>query len=197
MNKIGSGPRNDALPAPGLFSHLSAPKPINGAKNVDTEPARGARFHPAQRVGAARRGLGRCCLPHCRSLDRALTPAPRAARDRREQRFSPSEGHRRLAGRGVARGGKTVLAALIPGLRARKGSAVFALIHRASPRINRNGQKPMTDITIFGFPASSFVHIVRLVLTHKEVPYTFHDLEPDMGSPKHLALHPFDRVPIL
>ena len=55
----------------------------------------------------------------------------------------------------------------------------------------------MTDITVFGFPASSFVHIVRLVLTHKEVPYTFHDLEPDMGSPKHLALHPFDRVPIL
>jgi glutathione S-transferase len=58
-------------------------------------------------------------------------------------------------------------------------------------------KKPMTGITIFGFPASSFVHIVRLVLTHKEVPYTFHDLEPDMGSPKHLALHPFDRVPIL
>jgi hypothetical protein len=25
----------------------------------------------------------------------------------------------------------------------------------------------MTDITILGFPASSFVHIVRLVLTHK------------------------------
>ena len=55
----------------------------------------------------------------------------------------------------------------------------------------------MADITIFGFPASSFVHIVRLVLTHKDVPYTFHDLEPDMGSPRHLALHPFDRVPIL
>ena len=35
------------------------------------------------------------------------------------------------------------------------------------------------------------------MLTHKEVPYTFHDLEPDMGSPKHPALHPFDRVPIL
>jgi ParB family transcriptional regulator, chromosome partitioning protein len=33
------------------------------------------------------------------------------------------------------------------------------------------------------------VHIVRLVLTHKEVPYTFHDLEPDMGSPK---LSPMD-----
>src|SRR6202790_4032910 len=55
----------------------------------------------------------------------------------------------------------------------------------------------MADVTVFGFPASSFVHIVRLVLTHKEVPFTFHDLEPDMGSPRHLALHPFDRVPIL
>ena len=55
----------------------------------------------------------------------------------------------------------------------------------------------MADITIFGFPQSSFVHITRLVLAHKEVPYTFIDLEPDMGSPKHLALHPFDRVPIL
>jgi Glutathione S-transferase, N-terminal domain len=55
----------------------------------------------------------------------------------------------------------------------------------------------MAEITVFGFPHSSFVHIARLVLTHKEMPYTFHDLEPDMGSPKHLALHPFDRVPIL
>jgi len=55
----------------------------------------------------------------------------------------------------------------------------------------------MADITVFGFPHSSFVHIAQLVLAHKDVPYTFHDLEPDMGSPKHLALHPFDRVPIL
>lgn len=55
----------------------------------------------------------------------------------------------------------------------------------------------MSELTVLGFPGSSFVHIVRLVLTHKEVPYTFQDLEPDMGSPKHLALHPFDRVPIL
>jgi glutathione S-transferase len=30
----------------------------------------------------------------------------------------------------------------------------------------------MADITIFGFPHSTFVHIARLVLTHKEVPYT-------------------------
>jgi glutathione S-transferase len=55
----------------------------------------------------------------------------------------------------------------------------------------------MAEITVFGFPHSSFVHIVQLVLMHKEVPYTFHDLEPEMGSPKHLALHPFDRVPVM
>src|SRR5712671_3371691 len=55
----------------------------------------------------------------------------------------------------------------------------------------------MTDITVFGFTHSTYVYIARLVLTHKEVPYTFHDLELDMGGPRHLALHPFDRVPIL
>jgi len=55
----------------------------------------------------------------------------------------------------------------------------------------------MPNVILFGFPHSSFVHIAQLVLTHKEVAYTFHDLEPDMGSPKHLGLHPFDRVPIL
>src|SRR2546423_6171704 len=58
-------------------------------------------------------------------------------------------------------------------------------------------ETPMPDITVFGFPRRTFVQIVRLVLTHKEVPYTFRDLEPEMGSPAHLALHPFDRVPIL
>src|SRR6266446_2969186 len=55
----------------------------------------------------------------------------------------------------------------------------------------------MSDLTLLGFPRSTFVHIVGLVLTHKDVPYSFRDLEPDMGSPAHLALHPFDRVPIL
>jgi glutathione S-transferase len=55
----------------------------------------------------------------------------------------------------------------------------------------------MTDVTVLGFPRSTYVHIIRLVLTHKGVPYTFRDLEPEMGSPAHLALHPFDRVPIL
>jgi glutathione S-transferase len=55
----------------------------------------------------------------------------------------------------------------------------------------------MPDPIVSGFPRSTFVNIVRLVLTHKEVPYTFHDLEPEMGKPGHLALHPFNRVPIL
>ena len=55
----------------------------------------------------------------------------------------------------------------------------------------------MSDLIVFGFPRSTFVNIVRLVLTYKDAPYSFHDLEPVMGKPEHLALHPFDRVPIL
>jgi glutathione S-transferase len=55
----------------------------------------------------------------------------------------------------------------------------------------------MSDPIVYGFPRSTFVHIVRLVLIHEEVPYTFRDLEPEMGKPTHLALHPFNRVPIL
>ena len=55
----------------------------------------------------------------------------------------------------------------------------------------------MTDVTVYGFQRSTFVNIVRLVLQHKAIPFAFHDLEPEMGRPSHLALHPFDRVPIL
>ena len=55
----------------------------------------------------------------------------------------------------------------------------------------------MSDLIVYGFPRSTFVNIVRMVLTHKDVPYRFHDLEPEMGKPGHLALHPFNRVPIL
>jgi glutathione S-transferase len=58
-------------------------------------------------------------------------------------------------------------------------------------------EKTMPDVTLFGFPRSTYVQIAGLVLTNKEVPYRFHDLEPEMGGPSHLALHPFDRVPIL
>jgi glutathione S-transferase len=55
----------------------------------------------------------------------------------------------------------------------------------------------MSDPIVYGFPRSTFVNIVRMILSHKDVPYTFHDLETVMGKPEHLALHPFDRVPIL
>src|SRR5262245_34753908 len=55
----------------------------------------------------------------------------------------------------------------------------------------------MPDVVVLGFPRSTFVHIARLALTHKQVPYTFRDLETEMGSATHLALHPFNRVPIL
>src|SRR5262245_42283477 len=55
----------------------------------------------------------------------------------------------------------------------------------------------MLDLVVYGFPRSTFVNIVRMVLTYKEVPYQFRDLEPEMGKPSHLALHPFNRVPVL
>ena len=45
----------------------------------------------------------------------------------------------------------------------------------------------MSDPIVFGFPYSTFVHIVRLILTHKGVAYTFRDLETEMGKPSHLA----------
>jgi glutathione S-transferase len=55
----------------------------------------------------------------------------------------------------------------------------------------------MSDPIVYGFPRSTFVNIIRLILTHKDVPYRFHDLETAMGKDEHLALHPFKRVPIL
>ncbi|MBR0710298.1 glutathione S-transferase family protein [Bradyrhizobium liaoningense] len=54
----------------------------------------------------------------------------------------------------------------------------------------------MSETIVYGFPRSTFVNIVRLVLTHKDVVYRFEDLEPVMGRSEHLALHPFNRVPI-
>src|ERR1700756_799091 len=55
----------------------------------------------------------------------------------------------------------------------------------------------MSDPIVYGFPRSTYVNIVRLVLTYKGVAYTFQDLEPVMGKPELLALHPFNRVPII
>src|SRR4029077_14545096 len=58
-------------------------------------------------------------------------------------------------------------------------------------------RRKMGDPIVYGFPRSTYVNIVRLILTHKDVAYSFHDLEPFMGQREHLALHPFNRVPIL
>ena len=55
----------------------------------------------------------------------------------------------------------------------------------------------MSEVTLFGFPRSVYVQMAGIVLTHKEVSYAFHDLETEMNTPAHLALHPFERVPIL
>ena len=55
----------------------------------------------------------------------------------------------------------------------------------------------MSDVTLFGFPRSTFVKIVGLILTAKGVPYTFHNTEDEMYLPIHLQRHPFGRVPAL
>lgn len=55
----------------------------------------------------------------------------------------------------------------------------------------------MTKPIVHGFQRSTYVNIVRLVLTHKQVEFAFDDLEAKMGSAFHLGLHPFGRVPIL
>ncbi len=55
----------------------------------------------------------------------------------------------------------------------------------------------MSGVVVYGFPLSTYVNIVRLVLAHKGVPFEFNDLEPCMGKARHRALHPFERAPIL
>jgi glutathione S-transferase len=55
----------------------------------------------------------------------------------------------------------------------------------------------MASIVVHGFPGSTYVQIVRLVLSHKAVDYEFRDLETDMNTSVHRELHPFEYVPIL
>jgi len=53
----------------------------------------------------------------------------------------------------------------------------------------------MADVTLYGFPFSSFTWSARLALEEKRVPYR---LEPvEMWSEAHRALHPFKKIPIL
>lgn len=54
----------------------------------------------------------------------------------------------------------------------------------------------MADPILYGFQRSTYVNMVRLVLSHKGVHFQFSDLEGVMSTPAHLALHPFNRVPI-
>jgi glutathione S-transferase len=55
----------------------------------------------------------------------------------------------------------------------------------------------MPEVVVHGFPLSTYVNVVRFVLTHKGVAFELHDLESEMGGPRHLELHPFGRVPVL
>ncbi len=55
----------------------------------------------------------------------------------------------------------------------------------------------MSNVTLFGFPRSTFVKVVGLILTAKGVTYSFHDTEEEMYLPIHLQRHPFGRVPAL
>jgi glutathione S-transferase len=55
----------------------------------------------------------------------------------------------------------------------------------------------MSDVTVFGFQRSTYVNVVRLILTEKEVAFRFHDTEDEMYRAEHLARHPFGRVPVL
>ncbi len=55
----------------------------------------------------------------------------------------------------------------------------------------------MSKVVVYGFQVSTYVNVARLVLSAKGVPFSFYDLESEMGEASHLALHPFNRVPVL
>jgi len=53
----------------------------------------------------------------------------------------------------------------------------------------------MTDITIHGHAASTFVRTARMVCEEKGVSHRLHPI--DLQSPAHRALHPFGRMPVM
>src|SRR4029078_8362200 len=55
----------------------------------------------------------------------------------------------------------------------------------------------MSNVTLFGFPRSTFVKVAGLILTARNVEFRFHDTENEMYLPTHLDRHPFARVPAL
>src|SRR5262249_35010637 len=58
-------------------------------------------------------------------------------------------------------------------------------------------RRQMSNVTLFGFPRSTFVKVAGLILTARNVEYRFHDTEEEMYLPVHLQRHPFGRVPAL
>src|ERR1700757_2831337 len=65
-----------------------------------------------------------------------------------------------------------------------------------APGLGGGMETPMSEVTLYGFPRSVYVQMAGIVLTHHEVAYAFYDLATEMNTPAHLALHPFERVPI-
>ncbi len=53
------------------------------------------------------------------------------------------------------------------------------------------------EITLYGFPRSTYLNVARVVLLAKQLPFTFHDTESEMSTDAHRQRHPFDRVPVL
>ncbi|MET0164918.1 MAG: glutathione S-transferase family protein [Vicinamibacterales bacterium] len=56
-------------------------------------------------------------------------------------------------------------------------------------------ENPMSNVTLFGSPRSTFVKVAGLILTARNVDYRFHDTEDEMYLPIHLKRHPL--VPAL
>jgi glutathione S-transferase len=55
----------------------------------------------------------------------------------------------------------------------------------------------MSDIIVHGIPGSPWLRAVEVTLKEKGVDYRLQAMSPaDMRTPKHLALHPFGRVPM-
>jgi glutathione S-transferase len=53
----------------------------------------------------------------------------------------------------------------------------------------------MTDVTLYGFPPSTYTWSARMAAEEKGIS---HDLEPiEFGSDAHKALHPFAKIPIM
>lgn len=58
----------------------------------------------------------------------------------------------------------------------------------------------MAKITLYGFDGSTYVRTVRMLLAEKGAEYEqvpVHVLKGEPRQPKHLARHPFGKVPVV